>query len=80
MLVSFECSRCHWVKLEPTPYHSGMTLCEACRRSVLPGGKPPPPPPMRTPIASLKPSAGSMLVVLVFLSGLAVGAKLAGAW
>lgn len=39
------------------------------------------PPPMRTPLrASIIPNAGSMLAVLVFLAGVAVGAKMAGGW
>ncbi len=80
MLIEFECSRCHWVKTEPMPYHSSTTMCEACRRSVLGGGKLPPPPPMRAPMAPLMPSLGSMLVVVVFLVGVAVGAKMAGGW
>lgn len=63
------------------PYHSSTSMCEACRRSVLGGGKlPPPPPPMRVPMAPLVPSLGSMLVVVVFLAGVAVGAKMAGGW
>lgn len=79
MLLEFECARCHWIKTEPMPYHSSTTMCQACRRSVLPGGKPPPP--MRTPLsASIIPSMGSMLVVLVFIAGMAVGAKMAGGW
>ena len=46
-------------------------------------GQPPPPlpPPMRTPLpGSLIPAAGSMLVVLVFIAGVAVGAKMVGGW
>ena len=45
--------------------------------------KPPyrnPPPPMRTPGTSLAPSIGSPLIVLVFIAGVAVGAKMAGGW
>lgn len=83
MLLEFECTRCHWVKIEPLSYHSNTTMCQACRRSVLPGGKPPPPPPppMRTPgPASIIPTAGSMLVVMVFIAGVAVGAKMVGGW
>lgn len=82
MLHEFECARCHWVKIEPMPYHSSTTMCEACRRSVLPGGKPPPPPPppMRKPMTSLAPSLGSVLIVLMFIVGVAVGAKMAGGW
>ena len=40
----------------------------------------PPPPPMRRPMASIAPSIGSLLIVLVFLAGVAVGAKMAGGW
>lgn len=45
-------------------------------------GRPSPlPPTMRTPRpASIIPSIGSMLVVLVFIAGMAVGAKMAGGW
>ena len=81
MLHEFECTRCHWIKTEPLPYHSSTTMCHACRRSVLPGEKPPAPPPMRRPLpASIIPTTGSMLVVLVFLAGVEVGAKMAGGW
>ena len=41
---------------------------------------PPSPPPMRVQRASLAPSIGSLLVVLVFIAGVAVGAKMAGGW
>ncbi|MBP5058927.1 hypothetical protein [Pseudomonas chlororaphis] len=41
---------------------------------------PPAPPPMRTPNAPLAPSVGSMLVVAVFLLGVALGAKMTGGW
>lgn len=51
-------------------------LCGTCEQL-----KPPAPPPMRAPLpASIIPSAGSMLVVLVFFAGVAVGAKMAGGW
>lgn len=53
-----------------------LPLCGGCE-----GLKPPAPPPMRTPLpASIIPTAGSMLVVLVFIAGVAVGAKMAGGW
>lgn len=42
--------------------------------------KPPPHPPMRQPGTSLVPSVGSVLIVLVFIAGVAVGAKMAGGW
>ncbi|PMY71939.1 hypothetical protein C1X27_10855 [Pseudomonas sp. MPR-AND1B] len=51
-------------------------LCGMCERL-----KPPVPPPMRRPLsASIIPTTGSMLLVLVFLAGVAVGAKMAGCW
>lgn len=51
-------------------------LCGMCERLTSH-----PPPPMRTPLpASIVPSIGLMLVVLVFLTGVAVGAKMAGGW
>lgn len=51
-------------------------LCGMCERL-----KPPAPPPMRSPLpAPFILSAGSILVVLVFLFGVAVGAKMAGGW
>ena len=51
-------------------------LCGMCQRL-----KPPAPPPMRKPLsASIIPSADAMLVVLVFIAGVAVGAKMAGGW
>lgn len=53
-----------------------IPLCGGCDRR-----QPPAPPPMRTPLpGSLIPTAGSMLVVLVFIAGVAVGAKMAGGW
>ena len=39
-----------------------------------------PPPPMREPVASLVPSVGSVLIALVFIAGVAIGAKMAGGW
>ncbi|KWV84150.1 hypothetical protein PFL603g_00248 [Pseudomonas fluorescens] len=35
---------------------------------------------MRQPMASMAPSIGSLLVVLVFVAGMAVGAKMVGGW
>ncbi|MDB1112964.1 hypothetical protein [Pseudomonas extremaustralis] len=32
------------------------------------------------PHSSLAPSMGSLLIVLVFIAGMAVGAKMAGGW
>ena len=55
------------------------TACGTCERCVA--SKPPPPPVMRKPLpGSIIPSTGSMLVVLVFIAGVAVGVKLAGGW
>lgn len=51
-------------------------LCGMCERL-----KPPAPPPMRRTLpASIILTTGSMLVVLVFLAGVAVGAKMTGGW
>jgi hypothetical protein len=51
-------------------------LCGMCQHLT-----PPAPPPMRAPRpTSIIPSVGSMLVVLVFIAGMAVGAKMAGGW
>lgn len=82
MLCEFQCSRCRNVKLEPMPYHSSTTMCEACRRSVLTGEELPPPlpPTTCTPGISLIPSFDSLIIALVFLVGVAVGAKMAGGW
>lgn len=80
MLIEFECARCHWVKIEPMPYHSSTTMCHACRKSVLSGGIRRPPPPMRRPDVSLTPSFASLMIALVFIAGVAVGAKMAGGW
>lgn len=47
----------------------------------IPNTEPPAPPPMRTPLpASIIPTTGSMLLVLVFIAGVAVGAKMVGGW
>lgn len=76
MLVEFVCDRCGWVKIEPLAddlIHPGV--CTSCLKPL-----PPAPPPKRNPHASLAPSVGSMLVVLVFIAGVAVGAKMAGGW
>lgn len=57
------------------------TACGKCPRCIITKPAPPTPPPMRTPRpASIIPSFGSMLVVLVFIAGMAVGAKMAGGW
>jgi len=76
MGYTFECLRCRLIKTEVTPQaycHPGV--CEPCRQSMVP------PPPMRRPLpASIIPATGSMLVVLVFIAGVVVGAKMAGGW
>lgn len=61
------------------PYFGSGLMCEACRRSLI---LPPTtePPRMRRPDASCTPSFGSLMIVLVFLVGVAVGAKMAGGW
>lgn len=47
----------------------------------IPNPDPPAPPPMRRLLpASIIPTIGSMLAVLVFIAGMAVGAKMAGGW
>ena len=57
------------------------TACGKCARCIITNPAPPPAPPMRTPMhASIIPTTGSMLVVLVFIAGVAVGAKMAGGW
>lgn len=57
------------------------TACGKCARCIINKPAPPAPPPMCTPRpASIVPSIGSMLVVLVFIAGMAVGAKMAGGW
>lgn len=51
-------------------------LCGMCQHL-----KPPAPPPMRKPLtASIMPTTGLMLIVLVFVAGVAAGAKIAGVW
>ena len=52
-----------------------MPLCGLCQRLA-----PPEPPPLRNPNASVTPSLGSLLVALVFIAGVAVGAKMTGGW
>jgi len=57
------------------------TACGKCARCIITKPAPPVAPPMRKPRpASIIPSTGSMLVVLVFIAGMAVGAKMAGGW
>ena len=86
---TFECAGCHHIKTEAVPYYGSGLMCEACRRSLIPpsGTKvsswrppAPPAPPMRQPNASVVPSLGSLWIVLVFIAGVAVGAKMAGGW
>lgn len=57
------------------------TACGKCARCVITKPAQPAPPPMRTPMpASIIPTTSSMLVVPVFLAGVAVGAKMTGGW
>lgn len=57
------------------------TACGKCARCIITKPPPPPAPPMRTPRpTSIIPGTGSMLVVLVFIAGVVVGAKMAGGW
>lgn len=72
---AFECAGCRHIKTEAVPYYGSGLMCESCRRSLMP-----PPPPLRNPNAPVMPSAGSLWVGLVFLIGVAVGAKMAGGW
>ncbi|UFQ03042.1 hypothetical protein [Pseudomonas fitomaticsae] len=76
------------MKTETVPqafHHPG--ICEWCQRIQLPpptvewrGARPPAPPPLRNPNASVTPSLGSLWIVLVFIVGVAVGAKMVGGW
>lgn len=50
-------------------------LCGMCQRR-----SPPAPPPMRTPNAAHVASRAPVLIVLVFIVGVVVGAKMAGGW
>lgn len=50
-------------------------LCGLCQRLA-----PAEPPRLRNPNASVTPSLGSLWVGLVFLAGVAVGAKMTGGW
>ena len=52
-----------------------VPMCGGCQAV-----KPPKPPPMRQPMELMAPGIGSLLVVLVFVAGMAVGAKMAGGW
>lgn len=88
MSHTFECPKCVMVKTELVPYYGSGLMCQDCRRALLPPPTteqrglppPPPPPPMRTPNTSIAPSIGSLLIVLVFIAGVAVGAKMSGGW
>ena len=87
MGCTFECAKCRQVKTEAVPQAWAVPdACESCRRALSPPptvewrGNPPEPPPRRNPNASVTPSLGSLWVGLVFLAGVAVGAKMAGGW
>lgn len=82
---AFECPKCRVVKTEVVPYYGSGLMCHDCRRALLPPPTTeqrglPPPPPMRTPDTSVAPSIGSLLIVLVFIAGVALGAKMVGGW
>lgn len=86
---TFECATCRRIKTEAVPYYGSGLMCEGCRGllNLAPptvewrGRKPPPSAPsMRVPCPALTPSVGSLLVVLVFIAGVAVGAKMVGGW
>lgn len=79
MVYEFQCSRCRWVVTEPKPFHSGQTLCAACRRAIL-SLPPAPPPPMRASAEPHTHGVGITLVVLVFLMGVLIGTKMTGGW
>ena len=49
-------------------------------RFQRPRQAPPAPPPMRTPNAAHVASLASVLIVLVFIAGVVVGAKMVGGW
>lgn len=72
---TFECAGCHHIKTEAVPYYGSGLMCESCQRSLMSQ-----PPPLRNPHASVTPRIGSLWVVLVFLVGVSVGAKIAGGW
>lgn len=86
MVYEFQCSKCRWVKIEPEPFNSEQTLCAACRLAVEWRGRPvgwqppPAPPPMRRGAIPHAPGVSVLLVVLVFLSGVVIGTKMAGGW
>ncbi|EIK68279.1 hypothetical protein PseBG33_1361 [Pseudomonas synxantha BG33R] len=50
-------------------------MCGTCQAV-----KPPEPPPMRQSTASMALSIDSLLVMLVFVAGMAIGAKMVGGW
>ncbi len=78
MLCEFQCSRCRHVKLETDPLKisNDHFLCCTCAKPRLP----PEPPPMRSGAMPHAHGVGVTLVVLVFLMGVVVGAKMAGGW
>ena len=71
----FMCTRCTGCDVSMITDQS-VPLCGMCERL-----KPPTPPLMRKLLpASIVPSAGLVLIVLVFIVGVLVGAKMAGSW
>lgn len=82
---TFECAKCGRMKTEAVPYYGSGLMCEACRQSLIPPPTTeqrgiPPAPPLRNPNASVTPSLGSLLIVLVFIAGVSIGAKMVGGW
>lgn len=75
------------MRLVETLVNDGHLVLEPDR--LVPGGglrfqrprqAPPAPPPMRTPNAAHVASLASVLIVLVFIAGVVVGAKMVGGW
>jgi hypothetical protein len=93
MLIEFQCSMCRHVKLEPYPItqDGNRLLCGYCVKREPPpttewSGRPAgwqklrPPPAMRGGAIPHAPGVSVTMVILVFLIGVAVGAKMAGGW
>lgn len=93
MLCEFQCSKCRHVKIEPDPVIQGVDrfLCRACVKREPPPttewhGRPagwqplPKPPAMRGGAIPHAPGVSVTMVILVFMVGVAIGAKMAGGW